>query len=48
MSNSAQFLVQELYQAVARGDVDAVVSACAPDVDWQLVGRREDIKTGAP
>src|SRR5271166_1374100 len=46
MSNSAHIsIVQELYRAVARADVSAVVSACAPDVDWQLVGRREDFPT---
>jgi len=46
MSNSANIsLVQDLYAAFARRDVDAVVSACAPDVDWRLVGRREDFPT---
>ena len=46
MSNSANIsLVQDLYAAFARRDVDAVVSACTPDVDWRLVGRREDFPT---
>ena len=38
-------LVQDLYAAFARGDVAAIASACAPDVDWRLVGRKEDFPT---
>jgi hypothetical protein len=46
MSNSANVsLVQDLYAAFARGDVGAIASACAPDVDWRLVGRKEDYPT---
>lgn len=35
--------VQDIYAAFGRGDVAAVVDACAPDVTWGLVGSPDDI-----
>jgi hypothetical protein len=45
MSNANVSLVQDLYAAFGRGDVAVIVSACAPDVDWRVVGRRADYPT---
>ena len=35
-------LVKDLYAAFQRGDVDAVIAAMAPDIDWRSVGDAED------
>ena len=45
MGNANVSLVQDLYAAFGRGDVAAIISACAPDVDWRVVGRRADYPT---
>jgi ketosteroid isomerase-like protein len=45
MSDANISLVQDLYAAFARGDVSTILSACAPDVDWRLVGRKDDYPT---
>jgi ketosteroid isomerase-like protein len=45
MSDANISLVQDLYAAFARGEVGTIVSACAPDVDWRLVGRKDDYPT---
>ena len=34
MSNANVSLVQSLYAAFGRGDIAAIISACARDVDW--------------
>ena len=35
-------LVQDLYAAFGRGDVPAILEMCAPDVTFEVVGRRSD------
>jgi ketosteroid isomerase-like protein len=35
-------LVRGLYEAFGRGDIDALVNACAADVRWQVKGRPSD------
>ena len=42
MSNANIAFVQSLYAAFGKGDVASVVNGCAPDVDWQSVGRPSD------
>ena len=42
MSAANVSLVQNLYAAFGRGDIDSVVAGLAPDVYWESVGRRED------
>ena len=34
--------VQSLYGAFGRGEIGLVVAGMAPDVDWQVTGRKED------
>lgn len=41
MSNAK--LIQDLYAAFGRGDLNAVIDACAPDVTWGTVGRPKDV-----
>ena len=45
MSNANVSLVQSFYAAFGRGDIAAIISACARDVDWCVVGRRADYPT---
>jgi ketosteroid isomerase-like protein len=45
MSNANIALVQSLYAAFGRGDVAPILAACTPDVDWRLVGRKDDYPT---
>jgi len=45
MSNANVSLVQSLYAAFGRGDIAAIISACARDVDWCVVGRKADYPT---
>jgi ketosteroid isomerase-like protein len=47
MSDNIQF-VQSLYAAFGRGDVDTIVAALSPDVDWENVGRASDYETLGP
>ena len=35
-------LMQSLYAAFGRGDIESIITALAPDVDWVVTGRRED------
>jgi len=35
-------LVQNLYAAFGRGDIDALVAGCAPNVRWRVNGRPSD------
>lgn len=35
-------LVQSLYAAFGRGDIDKIVGAMAPDAAWEVVGRSKD------
>jgi ketosteroid isomerase-like protein len=42
MSAANIALVQGLYAAFGRGDIDTIVAAAAPDIRWQVVGRKED------
>ncbi len=36
-------LVQDVYGAFGRGDIQAVLDTLAPDVTWGLVGREQDL-----
>lgn len=45
MSDANIVLVQSLYAAFGRGDVEPILAACVPDVDWRLVGRKGDYPT---
>ena len=45
MSNASVSLVQSLYAAFGRGDIAAIISASAPNVDWCVVGRKADYPT---
>jgi ketosteroid isomerase-like protein len=38
-------VVQNAYAAFGRGDSEAVVAACAPDVSWNVTGSRDDYPT---
>jgi ketosteroid isomerase-like protein len=42
MSAADIAFVQNLYAAVGRGDIKAVVAGLARDVDWTANGRRKD------
>ena len=42
MSQANVSLVQSLYAAFGRGDIATIVKACAPDIHWEVNGRRED------
>jgi ketosteroid isomerase-like protein len=35
-------LVQSLYAAFGRGDLDTLYAAAAPDIDWEAIGPPED------
>jgi steroid delta-isomerase-like uncharacterized protein len=35
-------LVRSMYAAFGRGDIAAIVAACSPDIDWEVVGAAED------
>ncbi len=40
--------VQSLYGAFGRGDIDAILASCAPDVAWQDYGRPSDFPSFGP
>jgi hypothetical protein len=42
MSNANITLVQSLYAAFGRGQITTIVAAMAPDVNWEVVGRKTD------
>jgi uncharacterized protein len=42
MSRANIAVVQSLYAAFGRGDIATIISGLAPDVDWQVNGRRKD------
>ena len=48
MSNDNVSLVQSLYAAFGRGDIDTILAALTPDVNWESVGRPEDFPTLGP
>jgi uncharacterized protein len=48
MKNPNITLVQSLYAAFLEGRIDTLVSALAPDVDWQSVGRSKDYPLFGP
>ena len=45
MSTANVTHIQTMYAAFGRGDIDALLAGCAPDVDWQAVGRQKDFPT---
>jgi len=45
MSAANIALVQSLYAAFGRADIDAVMAGMAPDIRWDIVGRPEDYPT---
>lgn len=48
MSETNISVVQSLYAAYARGDIDTVLEGLAPDVDWHTVGQRADFPVFGP
>ena len=48
MSNANVTQIQTMYAAFGRGDIDALLAGCIPDVDWQTVGRQTDFPTLGP
>jgi uncharacterized protein len=42
MSTANISFVQSLYAAFSRGDIAAIIKALAPNVDWNVNGRRKD------
>jgi ketosteroid isomerase-like protein len=42
MSQDGIGLVRRCYEAFGRGDIDTIVAALAPDVEWEIVGRTAD------
>ena len=38
-------VVQNVYAAFGRGDIPALLDALAPDVRWEVVGRKGDYPT---
>ena len=48
MSNDNVSLVQSLYAAFGRGDIDTILAALTPDVSWESIGRPEDFPTLGP
>jgi ketosteroid isomerase-like protein len=45
MSNDNVKLIQEAYAAFGRRDMEALIGAMTPDVDWAMVGRASDFPT---
>jgi steroid delta-isomerase-like uncharacterized protein len=48
MSNADIAHVQSLYAAFGRGDIETLLAGCAPDIDWQTIGRPSDFPTLGP
>ena len=48
MTNANIAHVQSLYAAFGRGDIATLLAGCAPDIDWETVGRRSDFPTLGP
>ena len=42
MSQADVALIQSLYASFGRGDIAAIIAACAPDIEWRLNGSRSD------
>lgn len=42
MSQANVEFVQSLYAAFLRGDIAALIQGAAPDVHWEIAGRRDD------
>jgi ketosteroid isomerase-like protein len=45
MSDANIALVKSLYGCFERGEIANIISACVPDISWELVGRRSDFPT---
>jgi ketosteroid isomerase-like protein len=48
MTNPNISLVKSLYAAFQSGQIDTIVGALSPNVDWQTVGRSKDFPTFGP
>src|SRR5947199_8815076 len=48
MGNANIAQVQNLYAACGRGDVATILAGCAPDIDWETIGRPSDFPTLGP
>jgi len=48
MTNANIAHVQSLYAAFGRGDIATLLAGCAPDIDWETVGRPDDFPTIGP
>jgi uncharacterized protein len=42
MPNTNVAIVQGLFEAFGRGDMGAILTACAPDIEWEVVGSPAD------
>jgi ketosteroid isomerase-like protein len=42
MSSTNIDLIKSLYAAFGRGDIETIIAGLAADVDWAVMGRRED------
>ena len=42
MSSTNIDLIKSLYAAFGRGEIETIIGALTPDVDWVVTGRRED------
>ena len=42
MTQANVTFVQSMYAAFSRGDIDTVIQACTPDIEWKSGGRKED------
>jgi uncharacterized protein len=41
-------LAKSMYAAFQRGDIATIVNTCAPDVAWEINGRKSDFPTFGP
>ena|SRR5690348_2088053 len=42
MSQANVTFVQSMYAAFSRGDIETIIQACTPDIEWHSGGRKED------
>jgi len=48
MSNPNIAMVQSLYAAFGRGDIDTIIAGASPGIDWESVGRKSDYPAFGP
>ena len=45
MSNANVTLIKNMYEAFKRGEIETIIAALTPDVDWQVYGNPHDYPT---